>query len=150
MADRHAAGRQAALLQCGRDRSDMLKQAALRQQDTDDNRLDRRPGQGAAAGKLQSQPGRRRDADQHDDGNDTPLIPAAFAALRPVEPALEKRNRAAGQHDGVRHAPEHRRHVAERRIDNNSGKQEEQRVARHRGANLGRAAPRINRQENQE
>jgi len=50
----------------------------------------------------------------------------------------------------MRHAPEHRRHVAERHIDNNSGKQEEQRVARHRGANLGRAAPRINRQENQE
>ena len=105
---------------------------------------------GAATAKPMQQPADSgRGADQHNDGDDTPNAPIRFAALRPVEFAVEKRDYVARQHDRMWDDREHRRHVAKHRIERQPDQQQEQRVvqrgAGHRKPNVGFRGTAINR-----
>ena len=128
----------------------MLVETALRQQNADEQRLGRGPGQIAAAQPLNRNSQHRRRADQHDHRNDAALPPAAFAAARAVELAVEKTDRPAGQHDRVGDMGKHHGDVAEQRIDREAGEQQQQPAVivreDHRPANLGYAAAAGNRQ----
>jgi hypothetical protein len=127
----------------------MLVQAALRQQDADNQRLDHGADHTAAAQPLHREPDYRRHTDQHDHRDDAALPPAAFAAARPIELAVEKADRPPGQHDRVRDMSKHRRQIAEQRIECEAGEQQQQPAVivrkDHRPANLGYAAAAGNR-----
>ena len=56
-------------------------------------------------------------ADQDHDRCDAAPPPAPIAAIRPIELAVEKADRTPGKHDRVRDMSEHRRHIAEYRVD---------------------------------
>ncbi len=74
-------------------------------------------------------------------GQNAALAAGPFGALRPVELVVEERDCPPGEHDRMRHEPEHRPHVAEQRVDRQAGKQQQQRIVQgwrsHRGGNLG-------------
>jgi len=91
----------------------MFVEAALCQQNADDERLDRDADHTASAQPIHHQPQYCRHADQHDQSDDAALAPAPLAPTRAIELAVEKGNRASGQHDRMRDVGEHGRHVAD-------------------------------------
>ncbi len=103
-----------------------------RRRDADGQRLDRGTDDAAATHPLQTPAEPAGTADQYDNGGDAALAAAPFAAARPVELAVEKRDGAAGQRDRVRDTREEGRHVTKHRVDHNAGEQQQQRVVQVR------------------
>src|SRR5215472_2621148 len=96
---------------------DVLVQTSLRDEHADQYRFERRSYETAATDSLDDQAEQRGTADQHDNRDDAALATRGFAPAFTVELAIEERDRAAGDNDGMRDMPENRRHVAEHRID---------------------------------
>jgi hypothetical protein len=151
MPNRLPPGRQSAPLQGRGDRGDVLKQAALAEENADRQRLDRRADDVLAAQHVQRGAERRGDADQHHDRHDAALAPAPLAAAGAVELAVEEPDRPSGEHDRVRHDREDERHLAQDRVDRDAGEQQKQRIVstrpEHGARSVGRAAAAINQQE---
>jgi adenosylcobyric acid synthase len=148
MANRGASGPQSAAVEFPRDGGDVLVEAALSDEDGNQQNLDGGTGNRATAQPLDGEPEQRRTAGQNDDGDDAAAAARGFAADLAIEPAIEKGDGAAGERHRVRHQTEHRRHVAQRAVDGEAGDEQQQRVGdrrRHGETSLGRGRPRVNR-----
>ena len=111
----------------------MIEQAALGEQHGDDHDLHQGPRKTWAAELLDHPPEQCSAADQHQDCDDAALAARAFAAGLAVKFFIEKSDRAAGEHDGMRDSAEDRRHVAEHAVDGERRNKQQQRVGRRRG-----------------
>ena len=103
----------------------MFVEAALRDQDFDQQAFDRASNKAAPAHPLDAKAEERRPADQHSDRDDAPLAARGFAADLAIEATVEKRNRTAREDDRMWDVAEHRRHFAEQRVDNEATDQQQ-------------------------
>ena len=87
--------------------------------------------------------------DQRDHGQNAALAARLLGPSRPVQLALEMRNRAPGEHDRMRQKAKYHRQVAEQRIKRQTGEQQQQRIIQgrrpHRGGNFFPRTALINR-----
>jgi hypothetical protein len=129
---RSAAGRQAAAIERRCDSGDMLVEAALGDQDPDQQALDDRTQRMPATGQLDREPYRPCRANQRGDRDDTPVAARGFATDFAIELTVEECDGATGERDGMGNAAKDRRRVAEQRVDGEAADQQQQGVDERR------------------
>ena len=112
---------------------DVFLQAALGDGHCDQHSFNDRPELMAMAEPLDHEPQRRCTADQQNHRYDAAVAARDLAASIAVQFAVEESNRAAREQNRMGNMAKDRRHVAEQRVDRETGDEQEQSIGTGRG-----------------
>src|SRR4029077_681441 len=126
--DRRLARREPASLKRRSDGGDMLVEAALGDEDGNQQGFDRAAEQIAMAQLFDHKPQRCRAADQESYRDDAAAAARGLTAGLAVELVVKEPDRPAGEYDGVADITKDRRHIAEQSVERETGDEQQQSI----------------------